>query len=105
MRRLSFSVEQTAQLSRPSAVPVNLQDRRRPTRRLSDAVEEALRAALHRGNVMIAEDLFGVMESIMALDRIKIPSDRRRSGEAMDRIRLDIEARKAQRYYRVQGAI
>lgn len=69
-------------------------------RRLADAVDEAFRIALSRGEIATAEELLNVLQGVYERARVKTVGDRRRSDALIERARQELEAKKAARYRR-----
>jgi hypothetical protein len=102
MRRLSFAIGQSrvgaadpgSYHDAPPATPP------RARRRLADAIDDAFRLALDRGEIATAEDLVGVLQAMSERERVKTHGDRRRTDTRLERVRRELEAKKAARYRR-----
>lgn len=103
LSRLSFTIGRSHQIRTPDAEPsgpVSGAGAHRSRRRLADAIDEAFRIALSRGDLATAEELLGVMQGTYERARVRASGDRRRSDPLIERARLELEARKAARYRR-----
>ena len=104
--RMSFGINREAQFTGPESArwsPLSgmqsQQQPKPPLRRLSDAVEEAFRFALTRGDLATAEDLLGVLRALHERDRIKYP-ERRNADATLALAEQELVAKRASRQRR-----
>ena len=103
MRRLSFAIGQpprTGPADSGAKTHAPLGPSPKVRRRLADAIDEAFRLALARGDIATAEELLAVLQGMRERERIKPHDDRRRDDPVLDRARRELEARKSARYRR-----
>jgi hypothetical protein len=101
MRGLSFAVHRSpgfATRDTDSHAPPSPSPKMR--RRLVDAIDDAFRLALSRGDTATAGELLAVLQGIQERERIKTPTERRRGDLLLECARRDLDARKAARYNR-----
>jgi len=103
MRRLSFTIGQSlrsATLDRGADTYAPPGPSPKMRRRLADAIGEAFRIALARGDVTTAEELLAVLQGMCERERIKLQHDRRGGDPLLERAKRELEARKSARYRR-----
>lgn len=100
-RRMSFAIARSARFeSHRADDPSDPVRYNGPRRRIADAIDQAFRVALVRGDIATAEELVAVLRGMEERRNVTSRVERRHSSALLERAQRDLNAKKAARFRR-----